>query len=117
MLMFLLSSSSSSPHHQCYLYYHRYHDRHHHYYVFLSLQLYPLQGFEESREWLVRALRCMEKLDPLPVRAMAFVQLQLSQVLNKQGAKTIFLLEVIRQFFIHSVNRDFKYYFILNGYF
>ena len=27
----------------------------------------------------------MEKLDPTPVRAMAFVQLQLSQVLHKQG--------------------------------
>ena len=39
----------------------------------------------ESREWLVKALRCMEKLDPTPVRAMAFVQLQLSQVLHKQG--------------------------------
>lgn len=27
----------------------------------------------------------MEKLDPVPVRALAFVQLQLSQVLYKQG--------------------------------
>jgi hypothetical protein len=44
-----------------------------------------LGGYEESREWLVRALRCMERLDPLPVRAIAFVQLQLSQVLSRQG--------------------------------
>lgn len=44
-----------------------------------------LEGYEESREWLVRALRCMEKLEPTPVRAIAFVQLQLSQVLSRQG--------------------------------
>ncbi len=40
---------------------------------------------ESAREWLTRALRAFEKLDPTPHRAVAFVQMQLSQVLAKQG--------------------------------
>ena len=31
---------------------------------------------EETRTWLSKSLRSMEKLDPLPVRAMAFVHSQ-----------------------------------------
>lgn len=38
---------------------------------------------EESKEWLVRSVRAMEKMDPLPVRAIAFTQAQLSSVLIK----------------------------------
>lgn len=34
--------------------------------------------YELTREWLTRALRSMEKLDPLPERAIAFVQTQVS---------------------------------------
>lgn len=37
----------------------------------------------ESKEWLVRAIRTMEKINPLPVRAIAFTQTQLSSVLIK----------------------------------
>jgi len=40
---------------------------------------------ESAREWLSRALRTFEKLEPTPHRAIAFVQVQLSQVLTKQG--------------------------------
>jgi tetratricopeptide (TPR) repeat protein len=40
--------------------------------------------FNEAREWLINALRAMEKLDPLPLRALAFTQTQLSAVLSKQ---------------------------------
>ena len=39
----------------------------------------------ESREWLVRALKCFEKVEPRPVRAIAFTQQQLSTVLSKEG--------------------------------
>lgn len=42
-------------------------------------------NYQVSREWLVRGLRALEKLDPAPLRAVAFVQTQLSQVLEKQG--------------------------------
>jgi tetratricopeptide (TPR) repeat protein len=42
-------------------------------------------NYQVAREWLVRGLRSLERLDPLPVRAVAFVQTQLSQVLSKQG--------------------------------
>lgn len=41
-------------------------------------------NYEESRSWLVRALRIMEKVTPYPSRAIAFIQLQLSNVLQKQ---------------------------------
>jgi tetratricopeptide (TPR) repeat protein len=40
--------------------------------------------FGEAREWLSNALRAMEKLDPIPLRALAFTQIQLSSVLFKQ---------------------------------
>jgi len=40
---------------------------------------------EEARDWLVKALRVMDRLNPPPVRAIAFVQVQLSQILAKQG--------------------------------
>jgi len=42
-------------------------------------------NWESAREWLVRGLRSLERLDPVPHRALAFVQIQLSQVLSKQG--------------------------------
>jgi hypothetical protein len=37
----------------------------------------------ESKEWLVRAIRIMEKVTPLPLRAIAFTQTQLSSILIK----------------------------------
>jgi len=40
-------------------------------------------NYGESKEWLVRAIRIMEKLSPVPVRAIAFTQTQLSSVLIK----------------------------------
>eukprot|EP01041_Mallomonas_annulata_P007315 gene7315-14913_t len=39
----------------------------------------------EARDWLVKALRVMERLHPPPYRAIAFVQVQLSQILAKEG--------------------------------
>jgi hypothetical protein len=43
------------------------------------------QQFSDAREWLSRALRCMEKITPQPQRLIAFTQIQLSQVLTKEG--------------------------------
>jgi hypothetical protein len=40
-------------------------------------------SYEESKEWLVRSIRIMEKLQPLPCRAIAFTQTQLSLILIK----------------------------------
>lgn len=42
-------------------------------------------NYEDAREWLARALRSFEKLNPLPRKAIAFTQVQLSQLLTKQG--------------------------------
>ena len=39
----------------------------------------------ESREWLVRALKCFEKIEPRPNRTIAFAQHQLSTALSKEG--------------------------------
>jgi hypothetical protein len=39
--------------------------------------------WEQSREWLVRALRCFERVEPKPVRTIAFTQHQLSTALAK----------------------------------
>ncbi len=39
----------------------------------------------ESREWLVRAVKCFERVEPRPPRAIAFAQQQLSSVLSKEG--------------------------------
>ena len=44
-----------------------------------------IENFVEAREWLVRSLRKMQKLNPIPYRAIAFIQVQLSQILQKQG--------------------------------
>lgn len=44
-----------------------------------------LGSYEEARSWLVRAMRTMEKVQPRPIRAIAFIQLQLSSVLQKQN--------------------------------
>jgi hypothetical protein len=44
-----------------------------------------IENYENSREWLVRALKCMEKINPLPERAISFIQVQLSQIFKKQG--------------------------------
>lgn len=41
--------------------------------------------YDNAREWLSRSLRLMEKLPLPPARAIAFVQVQLAQVLLKQG--------------------------------
>lgn len=43
------------------------------------------ENYVEAREWLVRSLRKMQKLNPIPYRAIAFIQVQLSQILQKQG--------------------------------
>jgi tetratricopeptide (TPR) repeat protein len=43
------------------------------------------KDFEETREWLLRALRIFEKCNPLPVRAIAFTQIQLGTILRKLG--------------------------------
>lgn len=40
-------------------------------------------AFDDSKEWLVRSIRIMEKLNPLPLRAIAFTQTQLSLILMK----------------------------------
>lgn len=40
--------------------------------------------FSEAREWLTNALQAMMKLDPMPLRAIAFTEIQLSSVLVKQ---------------------------------
>jgi hypothetical protein len=40
-------------------------------------------AYDESKEWLVRSIRIMEKLHPLPSRAIAFTQTQLSLILLK----------------------------------
>jgi hypothetical protein len=42
-----------------------------------------IANYGESKEWLVRSIRTMEKLNPLPVRAIAFTQIQLASVLIK----------------------------------
>ena len=42
-----------------------------------------MANYGESKEWLVRSIRTMEKLSPLPVRAIAFTQVQLASVLIK----------------------------------
>eukprot|EP01038_Epipyxis_sp_PR26KG_P014417 gene14417-19348_t len=44
-----------------------------------------IEDYEDTREWLVRALRNMEKLYPIPLRAISFTQTQLSNVLFKLG--------------------------------
>jgi tetratricopeptide (TPR) repeat protein len=36
----------------------------------------------DAREWLARALRSMEKLNPVPIRSVAYAQIQLSKVLQ-----------------------------------
>jgi hypothetical protein len=46
--------------------------------------VYSVSGlWEQSREWLVRALRCFERGEPRPNRAIAFTQHQLSTTLLK----------------------------------
>lgn len=43
------------------------------------------QDFSDTRVWLLNAMRYMEKLTPHPARAIAFTQVQLSNLLLKQG--------------------------------
>mmetsp|Transcript_36274 Transcript_36274/g.36947 ORF Transcript_36274/g.36947 Transcript_36274/m.36947 type:complete len:310 (+) Transcript_36274:2-931(+) len=50
---------------------------------------------DDARDWLVKALYIMERLNPPPVRAIAFVQVQLSQILSKQN-HAIQSMEVLR---------------------
>lgn len=40
-------------------------------------------NMQDAREWLVKCLRILEKLNPVPERAIAFVHVQLSNVLLK----------------------------------
>ena len=44
-----------------------------------------LEDYEDTRTWLMKALRYMEKYSPVPHRAISFTQVQLSQVLSKLG--------------------------------
>jgi tetratricopeptide (TPR) repeat protein len=44
-----------------------------------------LEDYEDTRTWLMKALRYFEKYSPLPHRAISFTQVQLSQVLSKLG--------------------------------
>lgn len=44
-----------------------------------------LEDFEDTRTWLMKALKLMEKYVPLPHRAISFTQVQLSQVLSRLG--------------------------------
>jgi hypothetical protein len=64
-------------------------------------------NFEESKEWLVRSVRVMEKMNPLPVRAIAFTQAQLSNVLIKlkhpKSAEKV--LSAATEFYVDSVNQ------------
>ena len=38
------------------------------------------EKYADAREWLSRALRCMAKLSPVPVRSVAYAQIQLAEV-------------------------------------
>jgi hypothetical protein len=67
-------------------------------------------NFEESKEWLVRSVRVMEKMNPLPVRAIAFTQAQLSSVLIKlkhpKSAEKV--LSAAVDFYVDSVTQKFS---------
>jgi hypothetical protein len=59
-------------------------------------------NYEDAREWLIRALKKMEKLVPLPDRAIAFIQIQLCQVLSKQGHNDEAILVLSKATTFHS---------------
>eukprot|EP01039_Chlorochromonas_danica_P005079 gene5079-5581_t len=44
-----------------------------------------LKDYENTREWLLRAIRIFEKCSPVPVRAITFSQTQLANTLTKLG--------------------------------
>lgn len=46
---------------------------------------FMLKELEDAREWLLQALRIMEKCSPSPVYSIAFIQQQLSNILCKLG--------------------------------
>lgn len=66
-------------------------------------------GYELSREWLVRGLRGLEKIDPIPIRAISFVQTQLSQVLAREGHldEAIKVLESAVRFYVSHAKVSF----------
>mmetsp|Transcript_11042 Transcript_11042/g.18030 ORF Transcript_11042/g.18030 Transcript_11042/m.18030 type:complete len:1013 (+) Transcript_11042:92-3130(+) len=74
-------------------------------------------NFEESKEWLVRSVRIMEKMSPLPVRAIAFTQAQLSNVLIKlkhpKSAEKV--LSAAVEFYVDSVNQRLSRHSRLRG--
>jgi hypothetical protein len=45
-------------------------------------------NYEDAREWLTKALRAMERLDPVPVRALAFTQVYNSYI----GISVLFMI-------------------------
>jgi len=61
-----------------------------------------INNYEDAREWLIRALKKMEKLLPLPERAIAFIQIQLCQVLSKQGDNDEAILVLSKATTFHS---------------
>lgn len=64
-------------------------------------------NYEEARIWLVRSLRIMEKVTPHPARAIAFIQLQLSSVLQKQkhSKECIQVLSSASSFYYESARK------------
>lgn len=60
--------------------------------------------YGDAREWLIRAIRNMEKQNPVPRRALAAAQLQLSQVMQKGGYSTAALevVEKVANFYINN---------------
>jgi hypothetical protein len=62
--------------------------------------------YGDAREWLTRAIRCLERVQPLPYRALAFAQLQLSQVLTKEGhdGQALQVLDKAASFYLMKAN-------------
>jgi len=44
-----------------------------------------IEDHDDTREWLMRALKNLEKCHPIPFRAISFTKIQLSHVLSKLG--------------------------------
>ena len=67
-------------------------------------------NYDESKEWLVRSIRIMEKMNPLPVRGIAFTQAQLSSVLLKlkhpNSAEKV--LSAAVDFYVDNVTQKFS---------
>ena len=60
-----------------------------------------VDALEGTEEWLRRALTTMQALKPVPVRALSFTRIQLSQVLSRQGRVEEALEVLIMAFDFH----------------